>query len=339
MERHILSNDELTINQPSQVASNSEDASPQISSGVLFAVIGTFLFALKSIFIKLAFSSGANAEQLLFVRLILSAPFYLAVLIWLRHRNKHAERSDDHRTTFAAAAGLGFFGYYLASLLDMKGLEHISAQLERLTLFTYPTMIAILAAIFLGERITKRIVTAIVLCYIGIGLMYFEESKLSLEGSTALGVWLVLGSALSYSIYVTVSKRMIQKVGSLAFTCWAMLGSSLFIFVHFLLRGELNGLFQSSTLWLYGTALAFISTVIPSFLISESIARIGTTRTSIIGTIGPVLTMLLAIWLLAEPTSLQHFAGMIVVIAGVSLVSKSKSKSTPVSPESSKQSS
>nr|WP_245391269.1 hypothetical protein [thiotrophic endosymbiont of Bathymodiolus puteoserpentis (Logatchev)] len=56
------------------------------------------------------------------------------------------------QTTLFSIVGLGFIGYFLASLLDLKGLETISAGLERLTLFTYPIFIAILGAIYITPK-------------------------------------------------------------------------------------------------------------------------------------------------------------------------------------------
>ena len=73
---------------------------------------------------------------------------------------------------------------------------------------------------------------------------------------------------------------------------------------------------------IYGLLLAFVCTVLPSFMINEAIRCIGATKTTVVGSIGPVMTMLLAVTWLGEPTSLQHILGMLIVVAGVSLVSK-----------------
>ncbi len=156
-------------------------------SGVILAIVGTFLFALKSIIIKLAFSAGATAEVVLTFRMLLALPFYLIVLIADTRADATANQRLGLRQV-ASAMSLGFLGYYLASFLDLKGLELISAQLERLTLFTYPAMIAILAWFFLGERITLSIILSIALCYLGIFVMYAQEVKLD-EGVNVGSRW------------------------------------------------------------------------------------------------------------------------------------------------------
>ncbi|WP_146515470.1 DMT family transporter [Rubripirellula amarantea] len=288
--------------------------------GVTLAIVGTFLFALKSIFIKLAFAAGANATLVLAIRMTLALPFYVGVLWYLRRRE---DRKPLQREHVIRATTLGFLGYYLASYLDLAGLEQISAQLERLTLFTYPAMVAVLAWLFLGEQINRKIVLAIALSYFGVLLMYGQERAFTSVGDTSLGVMLVIGSALSYSFYILFAKPVMKHIGSQQFTSLAMIGSTFFVGVHFAATQPLTSLVEAKPIvYVYGLILAFVCTVIPSFMINEAIMRIGATRTTVIGSVGPVLTMMLAIFVLSEPSSLQHFLGMAVAIYGVSLVAR-----------------
>lgn len=297
-------------------------------SGVLFAIGGTFLFALKSILIKFAFAAGTDATTLLLLRMLLAAPFYALILLWTL---KRSEGQLPQITTSLKILALGFFGYYLASFLDLSGLEHISAQLERLTLFTYPTMVAILAWLFLGEKITRWIIISLLLSYAGIFSMYHSEQLLSADSNIMLGVLLVLGSALSYSIYVIFAKPLIQRFGSQLFTSIAMLGSTIFVIIHYqCTHGLLPTQWQLGhiplVVWGYAGLLAFFCTVIPSYMITTAIKRIGATRTTILGSAGPVFTILLAVLLIGEPFTRFHLLGVVLVLFGVLLVTYSPNK-------------
>lgn len=299
------------------------DAPPErFSVGVVLAVVGTFLFALKSIFIKLAFAEGVGPTELLTVRLTLALPFYVAVLaVLLRRHDRTGSRRKLPPAMIARALAIGLLGYYLAAYLDLCGLTYISAQLERLTLFTYPTMVAVLAWMFLGEQLTPRIVLALALSYLGVWFMYGQERLLTTGGNVGTGVLLVLGSALSYSLYLLFAKPIMQKIGSREFTSLAMIGSTAFVAAHYTATRPIDALLHlPGIVYVYGVVLAFVCTVVPSFMINESIVRIGATRTTVIGTIGPVLTMLLAIFILREPSSWHHAAGMAMAVLGVSLV-------------------
>lgn len=293
-----------------------------VRTGLLLAAAGTGLFAMKSIFIKMAFQEGVDTSTLMALRMLVALPFYLGMIFWLLTKNKDRKpipTAQQWLTVF----GLGFFGYYLASFLDIEGLNHITAQLERLTLYTYPLMTTILGWLFLKDVITRRIVLALIISYAGIMLLYLHEA--SLEGAdVTLGVLLVLGSALSFSCYIVFSKSYIKALGSLLFTSIAMLASAAYAFIHFAATGHSIGdLFAITNMaWVYVLLLAIVSTLIPSFMVSEAIARIGPAKASIVGTAGPVFTIILAVLLLDEAFGWYHLCGMLLVMGGVSILSK-----------------
>lgn len=294
-----------------------------IRVGLFLAVIGTALFAMKSIFIKLAYAKGIDTVTLLTLRMLIAMPIYAVILIWLlKHQN--FGKPIPNGKPLGVIVFLGFIGYYLSSFLDMEGLNHITAQLERLTLYTYPIMTTLLGWMFLKEVINRYIIAALILTYSGIMVIYAQESFAG-NANTHLGVALVIMSALSYSIYVVTSKPVIQKFGSRMFTSIVMLASTGFVFVHFLLTHDLGDLLIQSDAWLYAFLLAIFSTVLPSYIMAEVISRIGASKMSIVGTLGPLFTILIAVIVLNEPFGWSHLIGLLLVIGGVSLLGKKAS--------------
>lgn len=296
----------------------------RFASGLAMAIVGTFLFASKSIVAKLVYELGLNATGLLTLRMVFSFPVYLLVWIRLRRRTlANGSAKPIPRQLLFRAGLLGFFGYYLAAYLDLLGLEYISAQMERLTLFSYPAIIAVLAWMFLGEDLGWKIALSVVLCYAGVWLMFSQERRYADDADTITGIGLVLGAAVSYSIYVLFAKPIMQVMGSREFTSLAMMGSTVFVSIQCMATGALADVLQANPwVFVYGAGLAILCTVVPSFLINEAIVRIGATRTSVIGSAGPVLTMLLAILLLNEPSTPYHFLGMFIAIVGVAIVAR-----------------
>ena len=121
--------------------------------GPLFAVVGVFGFSVKAILIKLAYAwYPIDALTLLTLRMLFSAPFFIAMAWWSSRppRARVLTRAD-----WKIFVALGFIGYYLASLLDFMGLAYITAALERLVLFLYPTMVVVLSALVLRKPITR----------------------------------------------------------------------------------------------------------------------------------------------------------------------------------------
>ncbi len=284
--------------------------------GFILAIFGTALFSLKSIFIKLTYAQGLDSDSVLMIRMAIALPIYLVVLFWL---NRVKTKPEGLRSKLLKITFLGFIGYYLASYLDLKGLEMISAQLERLTLFTYPIMVSILGALFFKTPITRKVLLALITTYSGLLVVFAKEASLNGE-QVLFGTLLVFLAALSFSFYVLFGKQMIHKIGSLWFTSLAMTISSFFVLLHFGLFSDFSNLIITPIAWLWLILLAIFSTVIPSFMISEAIAKIGPAQTGIVGMLGPIVTMGLAITILNEPFTVWHALGMVLVIGGVAIL-------------------
>jgi len=292
-------------------------------SGIFFAIAGTALFSLKSIFAKFAFMEGIDATTLVTLRMLIAFPFYVLILVYaLKTRPEKAALLTKRDSLYIVA--LGFIGYYLASYLDFQGLFYISAQLERLTLFTYPIMVAVLSWVFFREKITLRILASLLISYLGVSLLFFNETPAvdAAEGQVAIGTTYVALAAFSFALYVIFSKSFISRLGSLIFTSIAMSSSMLFILIQFFATHEMADLNVSARVWFLCVLLAIFSTLIPSFFTSEAINRIGATRTSIMGSVGPVVTIVLAVNLLDEEFGLPQIAGLLLVLIGVSLLRK-----------------
>ncbi len=294
--------------------------------GFFYAFLGTLLFSFKSIFIKLAYAQGLNTDSVLMLRMALSLPIYLGIMVILvktKEIPKQAIKNNALMIVF-----LGFIGYFLASWLDLKGLELISASLERLTLFTYPIFVAILGALFFATPLNKKIVISLVLTYLGLWVVFSQELEVSGD-DTLLGMMFVVMSALSFSFYVLFGKKVINCLGSLWFTTVAMSVSSIFVLVFYYLTFDFSSLSVTNEAWFWVFMLAVFSTVIPSFMISEAIAKIGPAQTGVVGTVGPLFTIMLAVIILNEAFSRYHALGLVLVMTGVIILTiKKQSGST-----------
>jgi drug/metabolite transporter (DMT)-like permease len=301
-----------------QVRTGSHDAHLLGPVIVLLAATG---FSAKAILVKLAYVYHVDAVTLLMLRMLLSLPFFL-VMAWWSRRSAAPQALTRREWLLLCLAGLA--GYYLASLLDFLGLQYISAGLERLILFIYPTFVVLLSALFFHRPIGRRDICALLLSYAGIALVFWHDLGVGQGSQVALGSALVLASALSYAVYLLGSGALVHKLGTLRYTAYASIVSCLAVFLQFALTRDLAQLDQPLPVWGYGVAMAIFSTVLPVWLMSEGIRRIGSSRTSMIGTIGPILTIGMGYFILDEPVTLVQIAGAMLVLAGVAVISLKK---------------
>lgn len=297
----------------------------QIKLGFILAILGTGLFSFKSIVVKLAYEYQIVGEQLIALRMMISAPIYLAILWWLNLRNPISVKTLNQHKWLLLVAGL--MGYYLASLLDLWGLELISAQLERLILFTYPGFVMLLSLVIWKKVPSKITMLSLFITYLGIAVVLGVEAQKQWS-SVLLGGGMVLLSAFFFGLYLILSKTGIQALGSQRFTCIAMLVASTAVAIHMSFLRDLEIANLAWQVYALALALAIFCTVIPSLLIAAAIARLGPQLTSILGGLGPVMTAIFAVFILNEPFGVSHLLGTSLVVVGAWLVAYEARRAT-----------
>lgn len=290
--------------------------------GVVFALLAAVGFSAKAILVKLAYLDSVDAITLLALRMAFSVPFFIGVALWAKRQ--HAEPLNTHDRMLVL--GLGLIGYYLSSFLDFLGLQYISAGLERLILFLYPTMTVILAALIYKRAIGRKTLAAMVLCYAGIALVFLHDVGMKQGGSVVLGASLVFASTLSYSIYLVGAGHAIARIGAMRFTAYAMVVASAASLLQFVVMRPLSALDLPLRVYELSIAMAIFSTVLPVFLLSFAISRIGSGNASLIGTVGPVSTIFMAYIFLNESITLLQIAGSTLVLGGVLIISMSSKR-------------
>jgi drug/metabolite transporter (DMT)-like permease len=290
----------------------------QQAGAILLAAGGIVCFSTKAIFIKKAYEYQIDTISLLLLRMLFSLPFYtvFAILAGRRSNNKALRKGKN----LVYMIFLGIAGYYLSSYLDFSGLHYVTASLERLILFSYPTLVVLITAFIYRNRIPVRQVLAILITYFGIFLSFFQNVNLSGQVNGFKGAILIAGCAVTYAIYLVGSDKMIPVFGSVKFTSYAMIIATCVIALHYSLQ-ETKPLFAyPAPVYRIGIGMAILSTVLPSFMISEAIRKIGAPGVAIIGSIGPFATIILSAIFLGERITVFEGLGTMIVISGVLIV-------------------
>lgn len=291
-------------------------------SGTFLVLIAAFGFSAKAVIIKLGYQHSGQVDAISFMvlRMAMALPFFLITGFWL---NKGVEDRRLGLRDWSALIGLGVIGYYLASFLDFSGLVYISAGLERLILFLYPTLVILFSAVIFRRPIHPREIIALVLSYSGIALVVLDYPALETD-RLILGSALVFGSAMAFAFFMIGSGVMVKKMGSARFTAYSMTIACIATGLHF-------GIHHSSDISelpreIYGLAfiMAIFSTVLPAFFMNAGIRRIGSGSASVISSAGPVGTLVLAYFLLNETIGFTQLAGSTLVMTGIYIVGRRK---------------
>ncbi|WP_181318036.1 DMT family transporter [Photobacterium leiognathi] len=291
---------------------NSETSYPNINQGIFFALIGTALFSIKPVFIKLAYQFGGDAVSIMALRAFSSVPIYIIMMFWLL-------RETENRTNFkrygVAASAVGILGYYLASYLDIAAMAYISAQLERLLIFLFPSFVVLISWIVLKQTPVKGTFKAIFLGYIGVALIVFHDMN-NIGNNILLGSGLAVASAFIFACYLIMSKKLISQMGSQLFTCIGMGSAGIVILIQSQWQ-SINVITLDPQLIGLGIALGIFCTVLPSFFVAAAMQKLTPSQLSLTSNVGPAITAVFAITILSEPFTWFHAIGMVFVVYSV----------------------
>lgn len=295
--------------------------------GSLCAIGSAFLFSSKAVFIKQAYaiSTSVDATLLMALRMASALPFFL-IICWLFRENDRDIAARD----WALLVLAGLIGYYFASWLDFIGLMYISASLERIILFLYPTLTVLASSVIYKQKLTTKTLFAIALSYGGTLLVLLQEHSGTAQSNNFwLGASLVFASAVAFASYLLLTPRLIQKFGSWNFTGLALSVACIGTLIHYFIVTP-----QPITLIMqlpraviaYGVGLGILVTVLPTILLMQGIKRIGASQAAMIASVGPILTILLAVIFLGEQLNAIQWLGCILNITGILIISLSKNK-------------
>jgi drug/metabolite transporter (DMT)-like permease len=284
--------------------------------GIALGIGGVIAFSIRPLLIKLAYGYAADPITLLALRMVFSLPFFLVAAIWA---GRAGAATPIRPGDAALIAVLGFIGYYLASFLDFLGLQYVSAGLGRLILFLYPTIVVLLTALFLKKPVRAREAVALAVSYAGIALVL--SAAIGPNANLPLGAGLVFAGGAMYAVYLVAGTQLIQRVGPLRFSAYALLVASFCAIAQFCLLRPLSALALPAEVYALAFVMATASTVLPVFMTSEALRRIGANHVAMLGALGPVATVFLGWVGLDESLTPLQVLGGALVLGGVILVS------------------
>lgn len=281
------------------------------STGTLFSLAAGAAFGAMAIFAKLAYEQGTTVGTLLSVRFTLAAALFWALVL---ARGVVGELRALPRRDVAAGLALGACGYALQSGCYFTALTRIDASLLSLLLYTFPAIVAVAAVAIGRERLDARRVVALGLALSG---LVFVVAGAGTGGLEAIGVVLGLSAAVVYSAYILVSDGVVHRVSPLVLSALVCTGAAGPLIVGSSLLGELRLGDVSATGWGWLVCLSAVSTVGAIVFFFAGLQRVGPTTASILNTVEPLVTVLLAFLVFSERLGPVQMLGGALVLSAV----------------------
>ena len=292
---------------------------------VALAAGGAILLSAKVVCVKLLYQYGLDAVDVITLRMLTAGPLFLVVAVWTWRDLPRLGMGDMLRV-----AALGFMGYYASSMLDLIGLQYVSAGLERLILFLTPSFVLLLGIVFLRRRVRPVQWLSLAVAYAGIALIFWHELSVIGHPNMVWGATLIGVSAVMYAVYLLLSEGLMRRLGAVRLVSLALCVSTFLCLAQYPLLRPVGRLLElPAPVWWLSLANGTVCTALPIFMTMIAVRNIGAGHASQAGMIGPVSTLLLAAWLLSEPITAIHLVGTALVTAGILMLSSLQPAARP----------
>ncbi|HEX4716993.1 MAG TPA: EamA family transporter [Thermoleophilaceae bacterium] len=295
------------------------------SSGTLMCISSGAAFGAMAIFGKLSYREGVNVATLLAARFVIAAVVFWALV--LASGARHQLRSLTGRDLRTGLA-LGACGYAIQAGCYFLALERIEASLLSLLLYTFPAMVAAAAVVLGREHIDARRAAALGLASFGLVLVLAGSGAGALD---PLGAALGIAAAVVYSTYILVSDGVAGRLDPRVLSALVCTGAAVSLTIGSALLGQLHPGAVTAAGWGWLVSLALVSTVGAISLFFAGLARVGPTTASILATVEPVVTVLLAFLVFGETLAAVQLAGGALVLTAVVVLSAPRGRYSPLS--------
>ena len=286
--------------------------------GILNGAIASASYGTNPLFALPLFAAGIGINSVLFYRYALAVVIYG---LWLKFVKKTA--LNISRKEFLPLLILGIF-FSLSSLTLYDAFNYIEAGIACTILFIYPVLVAVIMALFFKEKITKTVISSILLTSIGIILLYKGKTGLSLN---LYGVGIVFLSALLYALYIVGVKNIkaVKHINRAKMSFYVMLFGLLVYIINLKFCTQLQ-ILDKPYLWFLAIGLSIFPTIISLETITISIKLVGSTTTAILGGLEPLTALFFGVLIFHEQLTVRICMGVALILLGVLLIVTRKKK-------------
>ena len=272
-------------------------------------LLSAVAFGTLAIIAKLGYQAGLQPAQLLSLRFLIAAAGMLVVAL--------AARQNPFRLPRRKVLNLlvmGALGYFGQSTAFFFALQRLPASLVELVLYTYPAMVVIAGWLLFRQRIPRVHLLALAGSFAGVALLV---GKVQLGGGPAL--LLAIASPVLFTVYILVGARVMAGVPGIAAGFLSILGTALTWTAVAAATGTLRPP-AGGAQWAAVLALALLPTMFAISAFLAAMPRIGASRTALLSTVEPVVTVTLAFALLGDRFGLLQVVGAALVLGSVLLL-------------------
>lgn len=283
--------------------------------GFAFGILTSATFGLIPLFTLPLMAKGMQFDSILFYRFLFAALALTGIM---------AAKKESFQVTkreIPVLILLGFF-YTASAMFLFWGYNFMSAGIATTLHFIYPVFVTLVMLLLFREKTSWITLMAIVLAICGVARLSINEGEMRLS---ALGVFIVLLSAVGYALYITtVNKSRVQKMTGRKLTFYVFVVSTILFAIK---AGTNEGIQPIPDPMSFANLilLAIVPTVISNITLVLAVHNIGGTFTAVLGAVEPITAVCVGVLVFSEPFTPNLAVGILLIIIAVTLIILSKS--------------
>lgn len=279
-------------------------------TGVAYAVVSSTTFGLIPLFTISLMTVGVSSPTILCYRFLLAAVAMAVIMFFTRRSFRLA---SDQMAVVALLAVL----YASTAILLLESYKCIPSGIATTIHFLYPLAVTLTMSWVFKERISSTIYIAVALSLVGVALLAWGNHA---EGDFRRGVSFALLTVITYAAYIVgVMRSRASRVDSIVLTFYVLAFGALLFFVYAMATSGIEAV-HSAASWRDLIMLALLCTVLSDYTLILAIKRIGSTRTSILGSMEPLTAVVVGVLYFGERIDTTSVVGLLLVICAVVVV-------------------
>ena len=275
-------------------------------------IITGITYGLNPLFGIPLMNNGASTESILFFRYGI-AVLILGSLLLLDKQN--------FKVSWKQAGILLILGllYTSSSIFLFEAYKYIPSGLATTLIFLYPVIVA-LVMVFLRVIPSWQVWLAIVVTFIGVIIMTQSDNTQEIN---PIGVWLSLGSALVYALFIVIINRSktISNISNPLLTFYTLsVGSIIFFSKNAISDANLTTGIETNMDWLNLIGLAILPTIVSTATLAISTRNIGATKASVLGVFEPITAILVGTIVFGEALTNNIIIGILLAMGAVTFM-------------------
>lgn len=279
------------------------------TEGIIYALVSSSTFGLIPLFaVPILMMGTISGPSILFYRFGFAALF-IGLVGLIQRKSFRIDFKQGTKLTV-----LGWF-YAATAMWLLESYSMIPSGIATTIHFLYPVLVTLIMVTFFKEPKSVWIFGAAIVSIAGVALLNWTGGEVNYEGIAT-----VLITVVTYAIYIVgVNKSGVDKMDPIPLTFYVLLSGAL-MFAAF---AEMTTGIEPIKDWNTGlnlALLALVPTVVSDLTLVMAVKRVGSTVTSVLGSMEPLVAVMVGILYFGEPFGFKSALGLVLIIGAVIVV-------------------